>query len=116
MNQRLVGRVIFPLHERLKRKPTFERLRELERTQWLVPERLAEYRLDRLRQLLTFADHHVPYYHALFAGYSRWTTSAGCHSSGGTSCRAARPTSARAPPCPGCTRAPPAAPPAPRSR
>ena len=67
MNQRLVGRVIFPLHERLKRKPTFERLRELERTQWLVPERLAEYRLDRLRQLLTFADHHVPYYHALFA-------------------------------------------------
>jgi len=67
MNQRLVGRVIFPLHERLKRKPTFERLRELERTQWLAPERLAEYRLDRLRQLLTFADHHVPYYHALFA-------------------------------------------------
>jgi len=37
MNQRLVGRVIFPLHERLKRKPTFERLRELERTQWLAP-------------------------------------------------------------------------------
>ena len=67
MNQRLVGRVIFPLHERLKRKPTFERLRELERTQWLAPERLAEYRLDRPR-------------------------------------------------CPGCTRAPPAAPPAPRSR
>ncbi|HEU5219086.1 MAG TPA: hypothetical protein VFU23_10530 [Gemmatimonadales bacterium] len=67
MNQRLVGRVIFPLHERLKRKPTFERLRELERTQWLAPERLAEYRLDRLRQLLAFADLHVPYYHALFA-------------------------------------------------
>lgn len=67
MNQGLVGRVIFPLHERLKRKPTFERLRELERTQWLAPERLAEYRLDRLRQLLGFADRHVPYYHALFA-------------------------------------------------
>src|SRR5260370_36598970 len=39
MNQRLVGRVIFPLHERLKRKPTFERRRELERTQWLRPPR-----------------------------------------------------------------------------
>lgn len=69
MNQRLVGRVIFPLHERLKRKPTFARLREIEGTQWLAPERLADYRLDRLRQLLVFAEAHVPFYRALFAEY-----------------------------------------------
>src|SRR5258708_24038088 len=63
----LIGRVFSPAPEGQTRRSTFERLRELERTQWLAPERLAEYRLDRLRQLLTFADRHVPYYHALFA-------------------------------------------------
>lgn len=67
MNQTLVGQLIFPLHERLKRKPTFARLRELERTQWLAPESLAEYRLQRLRQLLAFAHEHVPYYQHVFA-------------------------------------------------
>jgi phenylacetate-CoA ligase len=65
MNERLVGRVLYPLHERLKRKPTFQWLRELERTQWLEPARLAEYQFARLRRLLEFAYAHVPYYHAM---------------------------------------------------
>lgn len=69
MNERLVRQVLFPLHERLKRKPTFARLRELERTQWLEPVRLAEYQLERLRRLFSFAYRHVPYYQALMNEY-----------------------------------------------
>ena len=43
MNESLVRHVLFPLHERLKRKPTFRWLAELERTQWLSPEQLRQY-------------------------------------------------------------------------
>lgn len=65
MNPFLVRCVLFPLHEGLKRKPTFRRLREFERTQWLPDARFEEYRLRRLRELLEFAHAHVPYYRAL---------------------------------------------------
>jgi phenylacetate-coenzyme A ligase PaaK-like adenylate-forming protein len=65
MNARLVGRVLFPVHEWLKRKPTFRLLSELEATQWLPPDSLAQYRLRRLRRLLEFAYANVPYYRAL---------------------------------------------------
>ena len=65
MNERLVRRVLLPLHDRIKRKPTFERLRALEDTQWLAPAALAEYRMARLQRLLGFAYDHVPYYRAL---------------------------------------------------
>ncbi len=64
MNEALVRRVLLPLHERLKRKPTFARLRELARTQWLSPAELAEYRSARLRRLVGFAYDHVPYVRA----------------------------------------------------
>jgi len=62
MNDRLVRRVLYPLHERLKRKPTFRWLAELERSQWLSPEQIAEYQFTRLRRLVEFAYEHVPYY------------------------------------------------------
>ena len=65
MNERLVRRVFYPLHERLKRKPTFQRLAELERSQWLSPELLGEYQFSRLRSLVEFAHAHVPYYRAI---------------------------------------------------
>src|SRR5438132_13912668 len=65
MNERLVRRVFYPLHERLKRQPTFQRLAELERSQWLSPELLAEYQFGRLRSLVEFAYAHVPYYRAI---------------------------------------------------
>jgi phenylacetate-CoA ligase len=65
MNDSLVRHVFFPLHERLKRKPTFKWLAELERTQWLSAQRLAEYQFARLRKLLEFAYAQVPYYRAL---------------------------------------------------
>jgi len=65
VNERLVRGVLLPLHERIKRKPTFERLQALEDTQWLAPAALAEYRVERLRRLLGFAHDHVPYYRDL---------------------------------------------------
>lgn len=65
MNEALVRHVLFPMHERLKRKPTFRWLTELERTQWLSRERLAEYQFGRLRQLVEFAYAHVPHYRAV---------------------------------------------------
>jgi phenylacetate-coenzyme A ligase PaaK-like adenylate-forming protein len=66
VNRWLVGEVLFPLHERVARRQTFRRLQELERSQWLAADRLAEYQVTRLQNLLTFAYAHVPYYRALF--------------------------------------------------
>ncbi len=66
MNDRFVRHYLFPAHERLKRKPTFRLLAELEATQWLPAHRLEEYRVRRLRRFLEFAYQHVPYYRTLF--------------------------------------------------
>jgi phenylacetate-coenzyme A ligase PaaK-like adenylate-forming protein len=57
--------VLFPLHERLKGKPTFRWLPELERTQWLQPAALREYQFRRMHRLVEWAYAHVPYYRAL---------------------------------------------------
>jgi phenylacetate-CoA ligase len=65
VNPRLVGRVLFPIHERLKGKPTFRWLPELERTQWLLPAALREYQFRRMRRLVEWAYAQVPYYRAL---------------------------------------------------
>ena len=66
MNRRLVGRVLFPLHEWLKDKPTFSWLARLEQTQWLPPARLAELQWEQLGRHLSFAYANVPYYRQLF--------------------------------------------------
>jgi phenylacetate-CoA ligase len=65
MNRWLAGRVLFPLHERVKGKPTFPWLGRLEKTQWLDPARLAELQWERLREHVRFAHAHVPYYRRL---------------------------------------------------
>ncbi len=66
MHPLLVSRVVFPLIEYAKRKPTRARLRELERSQWLPPETIRARQLERLRQHLDFAYREVPYYTRLF--------------------------------------------------
>ncbi len=66
MHPLLVKRLFFPLHERWFGRPTLSRLRELERTQWLDPERLRALQLRRLRAFLEYAYDHVPYYRARF--------------------------------------------------
>lgn len=65
MNRWLAGKVLFPLHERIKGKPTFPWLHRLERTQWVEPHRLAELQWEGQRALLDFAYAHVPYYRRL---------------------------------------------------
>jgi phenylacetate-CoA ligase len=65
MNAGLVRTILFPLHERLKRKPTFTWLKELERTQWLPLVALREYQLQRMRALVEWAYANTPYYRAL---------------------------------------------------
>lgn len=64
---RLVSGLIFPIHERLKHHSTVAVRTQLEQTQWWSPERLAALQLERLRNLLTRAQSHVPYYRQLFA-------------------------------------------------
>lgn len=63
----LVTWLLFPVHERLKGHATVARLRELERSQWLSPERLAERQANRIRDFLAEVGTRVPYYRDLFA-------------------------------------------------
>nr|CCF78705.1 Capsular polysaccharide biosynthesis protein CapK [Rubrivivax gelatinosus S1] len=67
MYTQLVSRLLFPLHERLKRHDSVAVRRALEASQWWPPERLEALRVERLRALLVQAGRHVPYYRELFA-------------------------------------------------
>jgi phenylacetate-CoA ligase len=63
----MVANVLFPLQERLKKHDTVAIRQALDDSQWWAPERLEEFRLERLRGLLTKAGRHVPYYRDCFA-------------------------------------------------
>ncbi len=63
---KIVSKVIFPLHERLKRHNTVDILREMEQTQWMSQDRISTLQVRRLREFLTDVDRHVPYYRELF--------------------------------------------------
>lgn len=58
---RFIAGWLFPLHERVKRHSSVERLRELEASQWLPRPDLDALRVDRLRRLLVDVYRHVPY-------------------------------------------------------
>jgi phenylacetate-CoA ligase len=59
---------MFPLHERLKRHDSVAVRKSMEESQWWGRARLQELQLARLRQLLSHAQQHVPYYRDLFTG------------------------------------------------
>jgi len=59
---RLVSKVLFPLHERLKGHTTVAIRREMERSQWLGIDEIRERQVERLRGLLIHCKVHVPYY------------------------------------------------------
>ena len=63
----LISGFFFPLHERIKNHHSVAVRKELEISQWWDQIRLQELQLSRLRQLLTQAEAHVPYYRNLFA-------------------------------------------------
>lgn len=67
---RFTSAFVFPLQERLKGHTTVAVHRRLEETQWWPAERLLALQLERLRALLTEAQHHVPYYRDLFRAQS----------------------------------------------
>ena len=64
---RVLSRVAFPLHERLKGHDSVARLHALERSQWWPRAELEQYRVARLREMLTYVGRHVPYFRAVFA-------------------------------------------------
>lgn len=66
MYTRLVSRLVFPVQEQLKGHTTVAVCRSMAQTQWWQPQRLAALQVERLRALLTEAQ-HVPYWRSLFA-------------------------------------------------
>ena len=57
-----LARTFFRIHEGLLQRPTFARLAELRKSQWLPREQMEQLRLERLRELLTIAYEHTSYW------------------------------------------------------
>ena len=55
-------RVVYPLHERLMKRPTFAYLESLERSQWLPREELERLQAEKLTALLRVAALHSPWH------------------------------------------------------
>jgi phenylacetate-CoA ligase len=63
----LVSKVLFPLHERLKKHDTVAIKSQLEQSQWLTKDKILSAQNQRLREFLIKAERDVPYYKALFS-------------------------------------------------
>ena len=63
----LVSRVLFPVHERLKKHTTVAVRRKMEQSQWWSLPQIEALQVERLRALLCDAGKNVPYYRSLFA-------------------------------------------------
>jgi len=55
-------RVVYPLHERLMKRPTFAYLESLERSQWLSREEIERLQAEKLTALLRVAAQHSPWH------------------------------------------------------
>ena len=64
---RVVSRLLFPLHERLKGHTSTAWRKRLERSQWLTPAEIRSLQLKNLRSFLSEAAAHVPFYRQRFA-------------------------------------------------
>src|SRR5690349_7393229 len=63
----LFSAVLMPAWERIvRRRDTLNYLTYLEASQWLAPEERAKRELLELKDLLSYAGEHVPYYRDLF--------------------------------------------------
>ena len=58
----LARRVVYPLHERLMRRPTFAYLESMERSQWLTRAEVERLQMDKLKALLRTAVRHSPWH------------------------------------------------------
>jgi len=61
----IVSGFLFPVHERLKRHATVRVRKEMERTQWLSVEELANFQAKRLDAFLADVYRHVPHFRRL---------------------------------------------------
>jgi len=59
--------LVYPLHERLLKRPTFAYLAELERSQWLSPAGMAQLQEKKLAELLNSAYAHCPWHQTRIA-------------------------------------------------
>lgn len=64
---RLVSRILFPLHEALKKHQSVRIRQRLEQSQWLSTDQLLQLQNQRLQQFMQHIARHVPYYRRLFA-------------------------------------------------
>src|ERR1700687_6389976 len=58
----LSRRVVYPLHERLLKRPTFAYLESLEHSQWLSRAALEPMQMQKLTELLQTAARHSPWH------------------------------------------------------
>lgn len=58
----LVSRVLFPVHERAMKRPTFRYLAQLEASQWLSRSELEALQMRKLKNLLELASAHSPWH------------------------------------------------------
>lgn len=63
---KLVSSVLFPIQEHLKKHNTVAIRKQMAVSEWWSSDQLREFQLVRLRELLTHAQTHVPYYRQLF--------------------------------------------------
>lgn len=72
MNKSIVKHFIFPLHEKLIGRKTFQYLTELEKTQWFNPKEIKSLQLRKLKDLLIHAQNNCPFYQKRFydAGFN----------------------------------------------
>jgi len=72
MYQKLVKHLIFPLHEKIIGRKTYEYLTTLERLQWASREKMEQLKFRKLKELLMHAERNVPFYAARFrdAGFN----------------------------------------------
>lgn len=64
MSPRIVQHALLPLHEAILRRPSLRFLREMEASQWLNADALAELQQRKLRRLLRHAYDRSPFYRA----------------------------------------------------
>ena len=58
----LARHIVYPLHERALKRPTFDYVNELERSQWLSREALEHLQLDKLQRFLRTALDHCSWH------------------------------------------------------
>ncbi|GAA0856932.1 phenylacetate--CoA ligase family protein [Aliiglaciecola litoralis] len=64
---KIVSKVLFPLHEKLKKHDTVRIRKQLEASQWLDAQTLHQRQSERLQQFIKTVAKHVPYYRQLFS-------------------------------------------------